>query len=478
MCAGALSTANGGLSLSIRSQGAQLEGGRSAPVSTPVRHRSNLGRHGSGLPQPLQKFFQENANICGAAVSLDAARLDTALDTAHSASPNALPRALGELQQCPLHCRRHYAAMQHVQAATGAEEHGSLIQGGLHWLARHANADGGWDTTKSLGNISTTTLCWATFRRAGCFRGTRRGRCRCRAMAHKAAGGVPRLSRARHYRPRQGCAFPCRSSPARWPARGAGKMSSSCRSSWPRCRERFAAHYQWWLRAALVPSANTGINIGSWNPHPRARNAAREKTLQVLEQFSRYRRVRGGHADQFCHHEFGRLRIARSSGGLKIQFLHASVRDDGSWPIDTHLATWVTTLSVNALGEDLPDDARAIREWLLKQQYREVHFTDAAPGAGLDALARLVPMPMILPARCWLSNSARSMTPRGPPRRAVVARSAKPRWRHPDLLPRLDQSARPVQPRSHRPPSPGWHGARNCPSWPTAWTLPTRCRTA
>ena len=30
-------------------------------------------------------------------------------------------------------------------------------------------------------------------------------------------------------------------------------------------------------------------------------------------------------------------------------FLRATVREDGSWPIDTNLATWVTTQSVNAL---------------------------------------------------------------------------------------------------------------------------------
>ena len=31
-----------------------------------------------------------------------------------------------------------------------------------------------------------------------------------------------------------------------------------------------------------------------------------------------------------------------------------SVRDDGSWPIDTNLATWVTTLSINALAAGGP----------------------------------------------------------------------------------------------------------------------------
>ncbi|MCH2590352.1 MAG: squalene--hopene cyclase, partial [Planctomycetales bacterium] len=63
-------------------------------------------------------------------------------------------------------------------------------------------------------------------------------------------------------------------------------------------------------------------------------------------------------------------------------FLAESVREDGSWPIDSNLATWVTTLSANALGERLSEVAREpIRGWLLGQQYREVHpYTNADPG--------------------------------------------------------------------------------------------------
>src|SRR5256886_7656299 len=69
-----------------------------------------------------------------------------------------------------------------------------------------------------------------------------------------------------------------------------------------------------------------------------------------------------------------------------VEFLVASVRPDGSWPIDTNLATWVTTLSVNALAAagdlealDRKDDLLA---WLLAQQYRERHpYTGADPGA-------------------------------------------------------------------------------------------------
>src|SRR6187549_2373683 len=42
------------------------------------------------------------------------------------------------------------------------ERHGGLIEGGVDWLLKHQNEDGGWgDTTLSLSNVSTTALCWA-----------------------------------------------------------------------------------------------------------------------------------------------------------------------------------------------------------------------------------------------------------------------------------------------------------------------------
>jgi len=70
-----------------------------------------------------------------------------------------------------------------------------------------------------------------------------------------------------------------------------------------------------------------------------------------------------------------------------VEFLTASVRPDGSWPIDTNLATWVTTLSTVALAKNESSELfangsrDAIRDWLLGQQYRRRHpYTDAAPG--------------------------------------------------------------------------------------------------
>jgi squalene-hopene/tetraprenyl-beta-curcumene cyclase len=68
-----------------------------------------------------------------------------------------------------------------------------------------------------------------------------------------------------------------------------------------------------------------------------------------------------------------------------VVFIVSSARPDGSWPIDSNLATWVTTLAVNALvdADDLDslDKKEELCDWLLKQQFRERHqFTGAAPG--------------------------------------------------------------------------------------------------
>ena len=67
-------------------------------------------------------------------------------------------------------------------------------------------------------------------------------------------------------------------------------------------------------------------------------------------------------------------------------FLAENVREDGSWPIDTNLATWVTTLAINALGNDAEfkfeeKELGPVRDWILDQQYTEIHpYTNAAPG--------------------------------------------------------------------------------------------------
>jgi prenyltransferase beta subunit len=69
-----------------------------------------------------------------------------------------------------------------------------------------------------------------------------------------------------------------------------------------------------------------------------------------------------------------------------IAFLQKQQRNDGSWPIDTDLSTWVTTLAIKALGLQLKPvlGNKAIEELkahLISIQYKEKHpFNGAKPG--------------------------------------------------------------------------------------------------
>ena len=331
-------------------------------------------------------------------MNLDPARLDAALATARAAllaERHAEGHWEGELSSSALSTAVAVGALHHIQTATDAD-HTALIRGGLQWLADHANEDGGWgDTTKSLSNISTTTLCWATLH----------------AVPGAAEQHVDTIAAAEQWLTQTaGGATPEHLAPAIIARYGKDRTFSvpilthcalAGKGRWDDVIQlpfELAALPRTWFAALRLPVVSYAlpalIAIGqcrhhhrpTWNPIARLlRNAAREKTLQVLEQIQP---SNGGFLEATPLTSFVTMSLAGS--GLAdhpvarkgVEFIQASVRADGSWPIDTHLATWVTTLSVNALGEALPDEDRApIRQWLLAQQYREVHpFTDAAPG--------------------------------------------------------------------------------------------------
>ena len=61
-------------------------------------------------------------------------------------------------------------------------------------------------------------------------------------------------------------------------------------------------------------------------------------------------------------------------------FLVNTQREDGAWPIDTDLASWVTSLAGNALGDDLAD-REALADIIKGNATKDVHpFTGAAAG--------------------------------------------------------------------------------------------------
>lgn len=63
------------------------------------------------------------------------------------------------------------------------------------------------------------------------------------------------------------------------------------------------------------------------------------------------------------------------------QFLVATQREDGAWPIDTDLAGWVTSLAAHALGDDLADRL-SLAEIIKKNATKEKHPFTGAPAGG------------------------------------------------------------------------------------------------
>lgn len=278
-----------------------------------------------------------------------------------------------------------------------------LIQNGLNWLATHPNPDGGWgDTDKSLSNISTTALCWAAFGAVpgadAQFADTIKP---AEQWLERAAGGPgkDRLACAIIQRYGKDRTF---SVPILTMCALAGRMGQG-RQAWkhviPLPFELAALPPKFFavLRLPVVSYALPAlIAIGqarhhhapSRNPAVRAlRSLTRSRTLDVL---ARIQPANGGFLEATPLTSFVTMSLAASGNAAHqvtkkgIEFLVHSVREDGSWPIDTNLATWVTTLSVNAL-HDTPawssTERNRIAQWLSEQQYRSEHpYTSAPPG--------------------------------------------------------------------------------------------------
>jgi squalene-hopene/tetraprenyl-beta-curcumene cyclase len=333
---------------------------------------------------------------------IDSQKLTSAFETAKDLllaecrnEPGELPQWEGELSTSALSTATAVMAIQQVcNAGRSAADYSleadfaSLIRGGLNWLAEHQNEDGGWgDTVKSISNISTTMLTHAVFHATGTVE-------EFAAQVEKAKryidekGGVPAVV-ARYGKDKT---F---SVPILTHCALAGLVDWKEVTSLPFELACLPAKFYSTIRLPVVSYALPAlIAIGqvkhhhrpSWNPIVRfIRNLAVKKSLRVLD---RIQPPNGGFLEAAPLTSFVTMSLAGK--GLAdhvvvkraVSFLCKSVRLDGSWPIDTNLATWVTTLSINALKDHVPDELRpGLSKWLLDQQYKEVHpFTNAAPG--------------------------------------------------------------------------------------------------
>ena len=275
-----------------------------------------------------------------------------------------------------------------------------LILRGLEWLARHINPDGGWgDTDMSMSNLSTTALCWAAFGAADEGKEYSQTVDRAEGYLRAVAGDTDPGAIARAVTARYGndqtfsvpilvtCALSGRF----------GNGPEAWREIRPLPFELGALPREWFgaMRLPVVSYALPAlIALGQVIHHYRPplsplthwlRSLTRRRTLRVL---SRIQPSNGGFLEATPLTSFVTMSLA--AGGLAnhsvtlkgIDFLVRSVQDNGSWPIDTNLSTWLTTLSINAMPAQLDfGDRQRLRAWLLAQQFRSQHpYTNAAPG--------------------------------------------------------------------------------------------------
>lgn len=275
------------------------------------------------------------------------------------------------------------------------DKHAALIQKGAQWLRDHQNADGGWgDTTISKSNLSTTLLCWSALHLVG----TRNAASDDWITSHVGSLEPKAIAKAVIARYGKDKTF---SVPILMLCTLCGTLGKDGWRHVIALPFELAALPRTWFGAVGLPVVSYAlpalIAIGHarfhhappawWNPlrwiraltWPRIR-----PMLQTLQPSS------GGYLEATPLTSFVTMALAGADQldhpciPLAVDFLTKSMRDDGSWPIDTNLATWGTTLSTRANesegSADTPVRSLAVK-WLLSQQYREIHpFTNAAPG--------------------------------------------------------------------------------------------------
>ena len=293
---------------------------------------------------------------------------------------------VGELSSSALSTATAVAAL----ALMDPETHAATIRRGLDWLAANRHTDGGFgDTVRSRSNLSTTFLVRSAIAIADTNDRYRAIAESCDRSINAAGGAAAVLAKYGSDR-----TFSV-------PILMMGALGGLC--DWsviPRLPFELAVLPREFYAAVRLPVVSYAlpalIAIGqllhernpSRNPVSRSlRGWSQERTLVKLESLQP---SNGGFLEATPLTSFVTMALAAMGRQDNVvaargtQFIKASQRHDGSWPIDTNLSTWVTTLTVNAWGYDARErlpQPDATLDWLLDQQYdREHAFTGAAPG--------------------------------------------------------------------------------------------------
>lgn len=270
-----------------------------------------------------------------------------------------------------------------------------LVRRGLAWLLAHQNEDGGWgDTADSPSNVTATVLCWSALTLADAD-DAQAVTAETAAREHLAAlcGGLEpdRLVRAivAHY--------------------GNDRTFSTPILTMCSLAGRLGPEETAWLHVIQLPFELSAVPAGFYRrvklqvvsyalPALIAMGLVRHRkrpsriaplrwlrdriTPAALRIAARMQPANGGYEEATPLTAFVTMALVAAGErespvvSRAVGFLEATVRADGSWPIDTSLATWVSVLVVTALSEGGAmgrERSERVRAWLLKQQHATVH---------------------------------------------------------------------------------------------------------
>ena len=281
-------------------------------------------------------------------------------------------------------------------AAVDKDAHASYIDAGINWLKKKQNPDGGWgDTTISKSNLSTTLLVYSAMMVTSPDDNTLAA---CEDFISRIAGSldpqdiVSAILKA--YGSDRTFSIPILTMCAL-----AGRLG---KDGWKYVEglpfELAMLPQKWfkWLNLPVVSYALPALiaigQVGFYhrppgNPFKRIiRSRSRLKSLNVLKGIQP---DNGGFLEATPLTSFVLMSLANCGhkdhavSAKAVKFLLTSQRTNGSWPIDTNLSTWVSTMAVQALEPESISDTRQkfILAWLLRQQHRNIHpYTMADPG--------------------------------------------------------------------------------------------------
>jgi squalene-hopene/tetraprenyl-beta-curcumene cyclase len=309
------------------------------------------------------------------------------------------------------------------------------IDGGIRWLAEHQNDDGGWgDTDRSHSNIATTMLAVAAFHLVNAAE-------QYAALLNPASAYIESKGGIVGLRQRYGTdktfAVPILTNYAlaglvSWDAVPALPFELACL---PQQFYRFARMpvVSYAIPALVAIGQARYFHCKPLLPWMRLlRWASIGPSLRVLRKMQP---ESGGYLEAAPLTSFVVMSLAASGQvdhpvvELGVKFLLNSRRADGSLPIDTNLATWTTTLAINALG-GAGEDVGSLDcwDWLLSCQHGQIHpFTGAEPGGwGWTDLSGAVPDAddtpgALLALAAWRDSSSCGESDRSRIREAAIA---------------------------------------------------------